>query len=104
LLARITEGSGEVIEVRSPLSGYLKGVVAKDGSDIKVGDELVLISPEPKQVWEALRALYLVGEMEDLPDVETYTRTVARMNSQIQRQAEFTAEAIRKRSESKAQQ
>jgi HEAT repeat protein len=104
LLARITESNGQVSEVRSPLAGYLKGITAKDAAKVTVGDELVQISPEPKQVWEALRALYLIGESEDIPDIESYTHTMAHMDAQIRQQAEFTVEAIRKRSEAKPQQ
>lgn len=104
LLARIAESDGQVLEVRSPLAGYLNGVKAKNGAKVTVGDELVEISPEPKQVWEALRALYLIGETEDIPDIETYTRTKLHMDSGIRQQAEFAIEAIRKRAETKVQQ
>jgi len=103
LLAHITESNGQVSEVRSPIAGYLKGT-AKDGAKVKVGDELIQISPEPKQVWETLRALYLIGKPEDIPDIESYTHTMAHMDAQIRQQAEFTVEAIRKRSEAKTQQ
>ena len=103
LLARIAESNGNVLEVRSPLAGYLNGVKAKSGARVAVGDELVEISPEPKQVWEALRAFYLIGEIEDIPDIESYTRTKAHMDSGIRQQAEFAVEAIRKRAETKPQ-
>ena len=104
LLARIKEETGQVFEVRSPMPGYLKSTMVKDGSRVTIGNELVLISPEPKQVLDALRGLFFVGEKEDLPDVEVYTRTLPHMGGQIQQQAEFTAKAIRSRSEGKAQQ
>src|SRR5262249_6839381 len=89
LLAHIMESNGVVSEVRSPIAGYLKGT-AKDGAKVKVGDELIQISPEPKQVWETLRALYLIGKPEDIPDIESYTHTMAHMDAQIRQQAEFT--------------
>jgi hypothetical protein len=104
LLAHIKGENGQVLEVRSPMPGYLKSVMVKDGSKVAIGSELLLISPEPKQVLDALRGLYFVGEMEDIPDVEVYTRTLPHMGSQIQQQAELTAKAIRSRSEGKAQQ
>jgi hypothetical protein len=104
LLARITEDSGQIFEVRSPMPGYLKSVVAKDGARVTIGNELILLSPEPKQVMDALRGLYFIGEMEDLPDIELYTRVLPHMDVQIRQQAEFTANAIRSRTESKAQQ
>jgi hypothetical protein len=104
LIGRIKEENGEVFEVRSPMPGYLKGTMVKDGQRVTIGNEIALISPEPKQVLDALRALYLIGEMDDLPDVELYTRSVPHMNNNIQQQAEFTAKAIRSRAESKVQQ
>lgn len=104
LIGRISEENGQVFEVRSPMPGYLKGTMVKDGQKVTIGNELILISPEPKQVLDALRGLYFVGGMEDLPDVELYTRSVPHMNSEIHQQAEFTAKAIRGRSESKTQQ
>jgi len=103
LLARLREDNGQVSEIRSPMPGYLKSIMIKDGSKVSVGNELLLISPEPKQVLDALRGLYFVGQTEDLPDVELYTRTLPHMGSQIQQQAEFTAKAIRNRAEKNTQ-
>jgi hypothetical protein len=103
LLARLREDNGHVSEIRSPMPGYLKSIMVKDGSRVTVGNELLLISPEPKQVLDALRGLYFVGQAEDLPDVELYTRTLPHMGGQIQQQAEFTAKAIRTRAENNAQ-
>lgn len=97
LLVKLTEPNGQVYEVRSPIPGYVRGVLKREGAKVNPGDEIVVISPEPNQVWEALRALYLVGEKEDLPDIENYKNNVANMSEQIQRQATLTAEAIRKR-------
>jgi len=103
LLARLREDNGQVSEIRSPMPGYLKSIMVKDGSRVSVGNELLLISPEPKQVLDALRGLYFVGQTEDLPDVELYTRTIPHMGSQIQQQAEFTTKAIRGRAENNTQ-
>ena len=61
-------------------------------------------SPGPEQVWEALRALYLVGEAGDIPDVEPYaTGTVPGMTAKTQQQAALTAAEIRRRSGKKSQ-
>lgn len=51
------------------------------------------------QVWEALRALYLVGRPEDLDEVERCAREQQHMPDRIRRQAASTAQAIRTRSE-----
>lgn len=92
LLARIDDG-----EVRSPLAGHFLARLVKDGARLAAGDPLLTLSPSTEQVWEALRALYLVGTAEDLPDVERYTRGSRDMPPRIQQQAELTARAIRAR-------
>ena len=38
------------------------------------GDPLADLSADQNHVWEALRALYLVGQPSDLEDVERYVR------------------------------
>jgi len=48
-------------------------------------------------VWEALRALYLVGQPDDLADVDRYASGVAGMPERVGQQAALTAQAIRER-------
>ncbi len=55
--------------------------------------------PESDQVWEALRGLYLVGQPEDLPAVESIARGIGDSRNRIREQAVLTAQAIRGRSE-----
>ncbi len=71
---------------------------AADTSTVVVGQEIVLIMPSHEMVWEALRALYLVGQPEDLPDVERFMRPVEGAPAQIATQASLTAQKIRERS------
>lgn len=97
LLARSQPSSGETAEIRSPLPGYVESKHVDDGSTVEAGQEILTLAPAAEQVWEALRALYLVGQAEDLPDVERFARGLPRMPEQIQRQARLTAEAIRNR-------
>jgi len=49
-------------------------------------------------VWESLRALYLVGQKEDLPAVDPFTHVSAGMPPQVQQQAALTARGIAARS------
>lgn len=56
-------------------------------------------APGQDQVWETLRALYLVGRPEDLHEVEQCAREQEHIPDRIRRQASFTAQAIRTRSE-----
>ncbi len=50
-----------------------------------------------EQVWEALRALYLVGGPEDIDDVQRLARGEPGMTERVRNQAALTADAIRKR-------
>ncbi len=97
LLARISTGATEPVEVRSPLPGRFQGRLAKDGARVAEGDPLLLLAPAGEQVWEALRALYLVGAAEDLPEVERFARGVPGMPERVQQQARLTVQAIRSR-------
>jgi HEAT repeats len=99
LLARIGKESNSPLEVRAPVSGRLAVVLIPDGTPVAEGEPLMVIHPASEHVWEALRALYLVGRPEDLPDVERCTRVIPEMPESVRRQAEYTARAIRMRSE-----
>jgi hypothetical protein len=86
------------LEVRSKVPGRIERWIAQDGATVAVGEEFVLIAPSHDMIWEALRALYLVGQAEDLPDVERFLRRTEGMPAQIATQAGITAQKIRERS------
>jgi hypothetical protein len=96
-LARIKDEEGKDHDVRSSVAGNLERWMAKDGAHVVAGDPIAVLSPGADQVWEALRALYLVGQPADLEDVDRFAHGVPGMPEQIQRQAELTANAIRQR-------
>ena len=93
LVARI-KGTRGAVEVRSPLTGRLKLRVVDDGAEVHAGDKIAELEPGEKQVWEALRALYLVGGRDDLESVNHWTRSVPGTPEAIRRQAALTAQAI----------
>jgi len=98
LVARVKDEKETIQEVRAPVAGKIEKAAAVDGSFQRAGDELLVLAPDGRNAWEALRALYLVGAEEDLPDIERYTRgEVAGMSDEIKKQAALTAEAIRSR-------
>lgn len=101
LVARITTSQNQVQEIRSPLPGKLTGVTAHEGVKVSQSDVILTIAPDSDFVYEALRALWFVGEAEDLPDVERYARGVEGMPERVKQQAAQTLKAIRSRSESK---
>ncbi|MCA1558457.1 MAG: hypothetical protein LC731_07960, partial [Acidobacteria bacterium] len=102
LLARIELADKTIEELRAPLPGDLKRAGVSENKDVQAGETLFSIEPDGEFVWEALRALYVVGEQEDLSEVERYSRGVEKMPERIKEQAALTARAIRTRSEKSA--
>jgi biotin carboxyl carrier protein len=93
LLAHINVGN-ENTEVRSAVPGTIRQWILSDNAQIKTGDPLLVVDPSPEMVWESLRALYLIGQKEDLPAVNPYARGADGMPPQIQQQAALTAREI----------
>lgn len=90
------ESGGQTTEVRSPITGRVRGV-SPSGLSVAEGTQLASIEPGAEQVWEALRALYLVGQTEDLAAVRPYTRETPDVPDHIRKQAQETVSAIEKR-------
>ena len=87
---------GEVsVAVQVPVAGTAANV-AEDGQEVDRGAELMVLLPEPVHLWEALRALYLVGTEEDLELIDPYLGS-GEENESVRRQAHLTREAILKR-------
>jgi len=97
VVARIKDENGNDQDVRSPMSGALERWIVSGGAHVVRGDAIAVLAPGADQVWEALRALVLVGQPADLEDVERFARGVPGMNERIRQQAELTAKAIRGR-------
>jgi len=96
IIAKI-ESEGKTAEARSPISGRLRELAVKTGQTIAAGDEVATIDPGTEQVWEALRALYLVGQPEDIPAIQPYERELPEIPDHVRRQAVDTEQAIRGR-------
>jgi biotin carboxyl carrier protein len=101
LMARIEQG-GASLEVRSPLPGRVSSVAKSEGAHVSVGDNLFQIAPDTQSIWEALRALYWIGERDDLALVERYANGAEAVSDQVKQQAAQTARAIKGRSENAA--
>jgi Biotin-requiring enzyme len=84
-------------EVRSVVPGTIDRWLVPDGASVSAGQPILALAPSEDMVWEALRALYLIGLPEDLPDVDRYARGVEGMSRRIQQQAIETSRAIRSR-------
>jgi len=85
------------IEMRSPIAGRVRTLSAQVGQQVKPGDLIATIDPSTEQVWEALRALYLVGQPSDLAAVLPYERELPDIPDHVRQQALETETAIRER-------
>ena len=98
IVARIQTGPAlSGIDVLSPVAGQVERRVAAEGAAVAAGDALAILAPGEEQVWESLRALYLVGTPDDLDDVDRFARGVPSLSDRVRQQATLTATAIRRR-------
>jgi len=99
LIAKLAaSASSQILEVRSPIPGRIR-FVAQSGANLTQGSELAVIDPATEQVWEALRALYLIGQPEDISSIQPYERDLPDVSNDVRQQAEQTEKAIRARTE-----
>jgi biotin carboxyl carrier protein len=98
LLMKI-ESAGQTSEIRSPITGRIRSLSVQSGQIVAEGQEVAVIAPDTEQVWEALRALYVVGQLEDLPAVAAYERDLPDVPERVREQAVLTEKAIRKRAQ-----
>ncbi len=96
LVAHI-KSDGKSNEVRAQVPGTVERWLVSDGATITAGQPILSLAPNESMAWEALRALYLTGRPEDLPDVERFVRGMDGMSPQLAVQAQDTARAIRDR-------
>lgn len=90
-------GRVDSTEVRTELPGEVRTLAARDGQRVERGQPLAEVSPDDGHAWEALRALYLVGDRDDLDDVARFARGGAGLSDKLQQQAQLTARRIASR-------
>lgn len=96
-LGRIRDAAGVETEVRAWFGGYAEDLPAGRDGDVKQGDPIVIISPDPKSVLAAIVALRSAGTKEDADALEPYAEgRVARMTPEIAPEARRTLEQLRK--------
>jgi hypothetical protein len=96
LLGRIRFGNA-TSELRSQIPGTIDRWLVADKASVAAGQPLLLVNPSVDEIWESLRALYVIGEAQDLPAVEEFARGAADAPANVRQQAELTATAIRTR-------
>jgi hypothetical protein len=97
LIAKLQYDHEQIAEIRSPVPGRIRSV-AGTGANVAAGAEIAIIDPANDQVWEALRALYLIGQPDDIPAIRSYERDLPDVSNDVRQQALETEQAIRKRS------
>jgi len=88
---------GQTVEVRSPITGRLHEISVRAGQSVAAGDRIAMLDPSTEQVWEALRALYVVGQPEDIEAVRRYERELPEIRDRVRQQAVETEKAINAR-------
>jgi hypothetical protein len=96
LIAKLDSRNG-ITEIRSPITGRIRSLSVQSGASVSAGQEVAMIAPDTEQVWEALRALYLVGQVEDLPAIAPFQRDLPDVPERVREQAVLTERAIRER-------
>jgi biotin carboxyl carrier protein len=97
IVAKLRQGD-QTIEIRSPITGRLGKLAASTGQTVAAGMPIATIDPGTEQVWEALRALYLIGQPDDIAAVQPYELELPEIPNDVRRQAIETEKAIRERS------
>lgn len=96
LLGRIDTG-GVRTELRSQIPGAIDRWLVADKTSVAAGQPVLLANPSLDEIYESLRALYLIGEPQDLPAVEDFARGSGDVPANVRQQAELAASAIRSR-------
>jgi hypothetical protein len=96
LIAKVQTGQN-ILEARTPIAGRIHSLSTAVGANVAEGAELVVVDPSEEQAWEALRALYLIGQPEDLPVIGLYERNLPDISNRVRQQAALTEKSIRDR-------
>ncbi|SPE34607.1 Biotin/lipoyl attachment domain-containing protein [Acidobacteriia bacterium SbA2] len=100
LIAKLRDSDGDgqqTRELRSPITGHVRTLSTATGASVVPGTTIATVEPGEEQVWEALRALYLIGQLEDLPSIRPYERELPEVPERLRRQAIETDRAIQER-------
>jgi hypothetical protein len=98
LIAKLQDGVGEQThELRSPITGRVRTLSTATGASVVPGTAIATVEPGEEQVWEALRALYLIGQLEDLPAIRPYQRELPEVPERLRQQAIEAERAIQER-------
>jgi len=100
LIAKLRDSDGDgqqTRELRSAITGRVRTLATATGAIVVPGTTIATVEPGEEQVWEGLRALYLIGQLEDLPSIRPYERDLPEVPERLRRQAIETERAIQER-------
>lgn len=100
VIAKLQDGQ-QTTEVRSPIGGRIRTLSVQKGVNVALGTEIATVSPADEQAWEALRALYLIGQLDDLAVILPYERELPEISDRVRQQALATEKAIREKAAAK---
>src|SRR6185295_8244913 len=95
LLGHIRVNPTDERELRGDVPGSINHWLAADGSIVALNQPILLIDPSTTEVYEALRALYLIGEPQDLSAVLQFVHGGDSVPANVRQQAELTAAQLR---------
>ena len=87
----------EKLELRSQVPGTIDRWLVGNGITVSASQPIASVQPSTAEVWEALRALYLIGEKQDIPAIQRFASAASGMPLNVRQQAETTAQAIHSR-------
>ena len=97
LVGKLQYGDRATQDLRSPFTGRIRSLSVEKGMRVSTGQAIATIDPGTEQVWEALRALYLIGQLDDLAAVLPYERELPDIPDHVRQQAIETEKEIRQR-------
>jgi hypothetical protein len=96
LLVSIRQEDGSIAEIRSPMKGEIRSLLS-EGSKVATNDVVLQLAPDKEMVLNALTGLTLIGDADNVPDVEHYISGEPNVSKDIKDQAARTADALRNR-------
>ncbi len=99
LLARVKESNNEIATIRSPFPGTVERILVATGSNVPKGDPVLTLKSDEQSIWEALRALSVLGNEDDLSTIERYASSSDSVSDRIKQQAALTTKSIQSRAQ-----
>ena len=98
VIARLESDQREWL-IPAQLASRVLEVLVEEGQQVTHGQPIATLAAPPDHAWEALRALYLIGQAEDLPAVQAFVDNQD-YSSELREQAKLTAQRLAEEPES----